>query len=333
MTGHWAAKGRPMIDFLLGLYFAALFVRGWVRGFVREAMDLVGLILGIALAFRFSGLVGDTLSEWFGISPEWGRLAGGVIIFLLIGVGASIGAHYLQRVFTMPGLALTNRLFGGGLALAWALFIAMLLLSLLVVIPLPAAVGERIEESNVASTLTDPESFPQRMFHAVAGDRVLEALLNLDQLVGQEKVILEEDETLAIPPADPGDLRPDEKAAEEIFELVNRSRIEGGLDPLAWSAPLALVGEDHATEMYVEGYFSHTSPLTGSVADRMVAVGVPFRTVGENLALAATARTVHAGLIDSPGHKANILGSGFTRVGIGVIRGPLGLMVVQVFSS
>jgi uncharacterized membrane protein required for colicin V production len=322
-----------MIDFLLGLYFAALFVRGWMRGFVREAMDLVGLILGIALAFRFSGLVGDALAEWLGISPEMGRLAGGIAIFLLIGVGASIGARYLQRVFSLPGLALTNRLFGGGLALAWALFIAILVLSLLVVIPLPDAFGEQIEDSNVAAALTDPESFPQRMFHTVAGDRVLEALLNLDRLVGREKIIIEEDETLDIPPADPADLRPDQAAAEEIFELVNRARIEEGLDPVAWSDPLAMVGAGHATEMYTVGYFSHTSPTTGTIGTRMSAAGIPYRAVGENLALAATSRTAHQGLMDSPGHRANILSPEFTRLGIGVIRGPLGLMVVQVFSA
>ena len=322
-----------MIDFLLGLYFAGLFVRGWVRGFVREAMDLAGLILGLALAFRFSGLVGDGLADWLGISPEMGRLVGGIAIFILIGVGASLGAHFLQRVFTMPGLVLSNRLFGGGLALAWALFVAMLLLSLLVVIPLPDAVGERIDQSNVASALTDPESIPQRMFHTVAGDRVLEALLNLDELVGREKVILDEDETLSIPPADAEDLRADQTAVDDIFELLNRSRVEGGLEPLAWSSPLAAVGDGHATEMYVGGYFGHTSAVTGTVADRMAAAGIPFRVVGENLALAATSRTVHQGLMDSPGHKANILGANFTRVGIGVLRGPLGLMVVQVFSG
>jgi hypothetical protein len=296
-------------------------------------MDLAGLIVGIALAFRFSGLVGDGLAEWLGISPEMGRLVGGVAIFIVIGIGASFAAHYLQKVFTLPGLALTNRLFGGGLALAWALFVAMLLLSLLVVIPLPDAVGESIEESNVASALTDPESFPQRMFHTLAGDRVLEALLNLDELVGREKVILEEDETLEIPSADPEELRRDEAAAEDIFELLNRARIEEGLDPLAWSAPLAEVGEGHATEMYVEGYFSHISPVTGTVADRMADAGIPYLVVGENLALAATARTAHEGLMDSPGHRANIVGERFTRVGIGVIRGPYGLMVVQVFSG
>lgn len=322
-----------MIDFLLGLYFAGLFVRGWVRGFTREAMDLVGLVLGIALAFRFSGLVGDALAEWLGISPEFGRLAGGFAIFLLVGVGASIGSHYLQKVFTLPGLALTHRLLGGGLALAWALFVAILMISLVVVIPLPPSVDEQIEASSVASTLTDPGAFPQRMFNTVAGDRVLEALLNLDRLVGREKVIIEEGETLAIPAAEPGDLRADQKAAGEIFDLVNRARIEEGLDPLAWSEPLAGVGERHATEMYLNGYFSHTSPTTGTVTDRMAAAGIPYLIVGENLALAATAKTVHQGLMDSPGHRANIVGSGFTRSGIGVVKGPLGLMVVQVFSG
>jgi uncharacterized membrane protein required for colicin V production len=333
LTGDHATGGHAVIDFLLGVYFAGLFVRGWVRGLAREAMDLVGLILGIAVAFRFSGPVGDGLSDWLGISPEMGRLVGGIAVFLLIGVGASLGAHYLQRVFTMPGLVLTNRLLGGGLALAWALFVAILLLSLLVVIPLPDTVGDRIEESNVAAALTDPDSVPQRMFHTLAGDRVLEALLNLDRLVGREKIILEEEATVAITPADPGTLRSDEKAAEQIFELVNRSRIEDGLDPLAWSAPLAAVGEGHATEMYEAGFFSHTSPTTGTLAGRMSEAGIPYRVVGENLALAATARTVHDGLMDSPSHRANILGSGFTRVGIGVIHGPLGLMVVQVFSG
>lgn len=322
-----------MIDFILGLYFAVLAIRGWVRGFAREAMDLVGLILGIALAFRFSGLVGDWFSDWLGISAEFGRLAGGIAIFLIVGVGATIGAHYLQKVLALPGIALTNRLFGAGLAMAWALFVAMLLLSLLVVIPLPVSVDESIDESNVAAALTDPDSVPQRMFHAIAGDRVLEALLNLERLVGREKLIVDEDETLAIPAAEPNELRADEGVGEEIFDLVNRSRIEEGLDPLAWSGPLAMVGEGHANEMYLEGYFGHTSPLTGTVADRMEVEGIPFRAVGENLALAATPRTVHEGLMDSPGHRANILGIGFTRLGVGVVRGPHGLMVVQVFSG
>ncbi len=322
-----------MIDFILGIYFAGLALRGWLRGFVREGMDLLGLVVGIALAFRFSGWAGDWMSEVFGVSPETGRLLGGIVVFLLVGIATAVVAHQLHRVFTLPGLALTNRLMGSGVALAWALVLSMLLLSILVVLPLPQSLSDGIEESNVASWLTDPESVPQRIFQFVAGDRVLEALLNLERTVGAEKVIVQQDETLAIPPAQPDDLRVEESAADQIYELLNRSRIEAGLDPVAWSDALAAVGEAHAREMYVEGYFGHTSPTTGTIGDRVEAAGIPFLVVGENLALAATSRTVHEGLMESPSHRTNILNPAFTQVGIGVVRGPLGLMVVQVFSG
>ena len=37
----------PMVV-ILGLFLAGLLVRGWLRGFVRESLDLVGLVLGVA---------------------------------------------------------------------------------------------------------------------------------------------------------------------------------------------------------------------------------------------------------------------------------------------
>jgi len=126
---------------------------------------------------------------------------------------------------------------------------------------------------------------------------------------------------------------PDPAAAKEIFELINRSRVEADLDPLAWSDALAEVAEAYAHEMYVGGFFSHTSPGGEQIQDRVEAAGITYRVVGENLALAATPKTVHEGLMASPGHRANILRQGFTRVGIGVIEGPLGLMVVEVFTG
>ncbi|MEX1271429.1 MAG: CAP domain-containing protein [Acidimicrobiia bacterium] len=49
--------------------------------------------------------------------------------------------------------------------------------------------------------------------------------------------------------------------------------------------------------------------------------------------MAATSRAVHAGFMDSDGHRANILRPGFDRVGVAAVDGPLGLMVVQVFGG
>ena len=75
------------------------------------------------------------------------------------------------------------------------------------------------------------------------------------------------------------------------------------------------------------------SGLIATVGNRLVDAGITYRIAGENLALAASPDEVHSGLMDSEGHRANILSPEFRRVGIGVVVGPLGLMAVQVFTG
>jgi uncharacterized protein YkwD len=61
---------------------------------------------------------------------------------------------------------------------------------------------------------------------------------------------------------------------------------------------------------------------------------VRFSTAGENLALAPTVQIAHTGLMNSPGHRANILRPQFGRVGIGIMDGGRrGLMVTQNFRN
>ena len=55
---------------------------------------------------------------------------------------------------------------------------------------------------------------------------------------------------------------------------------------------------------------------------------------GENLALAQTLRIAHKGLMNSPGHRANILHKSFGRLGIGILSGDMhGIMVTQAFRN
>ncbi len=84
--------------------------------------------------------------------------------------------------------------------------------------------------------------------------------------------------------------------------------------------------------MFRNGYFSHDSPTTGSPFDRINAAGISYVVAGENLALAPTLSVAHEGLMDSPGHRANILEPSFGRAGIGAIRSPgRGTMYTQLF--
>ena len=322
-----------MIDALLVALLLFLAVRGWFRGLVREAMDLVGLILGIVLAFRFGSVVGSVIEAMSGISADAARLVGGLIVLVAVGVAAALIARVVEPRVRWAGLNLIDRAGGATFALAWGAFAAVVLLSLAVILPIPAAISRQLDSSALTGFLTDPAGVPQSVFRRLSGDRVVEALLNLDSLVGERRVIVEGEESVALAPADPGDLDHDAGAATEIFDLLNRARLDAGADPLAWSPALAVVAQEHAVEMYLEGYFSHHSPVTGTVADRLEAAGITYSVAGENLALAATPTDVHDGLMDSPGHRENILRAEFRRVGVAVVTGPLGLMTVQVFTG
>ncbi|MFH1330970.1 MAG: CvpA family protein [Actinomycetota bacterium] len=322
-----------MIDALLVGLLLFLAVRGWYRGLVREALDLAGLLAGTVLAFRFGPLLGGVIASMAGISSDTGRLVGGLVLLVATGVAAAFLARALEGRVRRPGINLIDRAGGAALAAAWGGFLMVVLLSLLLVLPLPAAVGRQLDTSAITRALTAPGGAPQTAFRALSRDRVIQALLQLREAVGERRVIVEDEEVVTLPVADPGDLHPDSAAATAVFDRLNRARIDAGSDPLAWSPALSEVAEGHALEMYLEGYFSHRSPVTGTVADRLHVAGITYSVAGENLALAATPTQVHDGLMGSPGHRENILRPEFRRAGVAVVEGPLGLMTVQVFTG
>jgi uncharacterized membrane protein required for colicin V production len=322
-----------MLDFLLGAFFVFLFVRGWARGFVKEAMDLIGVILGLAVAFRLSPAAGAVVGGIVGASPTLSRVLGGLLLFVVVGGAAALLAHYLHRVARLPGLALGNRLTGAGLALAWGAFIATLALSVLSLFRLPPAVADQIDESSVVATLTNPGGVPQTMFAQVSGDRVLGMLLRLDDLVGESRVVLDGEERVEFDAASPEELQLNAAAAAELFELLNEKRAEAGLEQLSWSDGYAGVARDHAQAMYAGGFFAHRSDVTGTVLDRLASAHLSVSVAGENIALAADSTEVHDGLTDSPSHYRTMIDPRFHAVGVAAIEGPLGLMVVQVFGG
>ena len=322
-----------MLDFLFGSFFVFLFVRGWARGFVKEAMDLLGVIIGLAVAFRLSPAAGAVVGGIVGSSPTVSRVLGGLLLFLLVGGAAALVAHYLHRVARLPGLALGNRLTGAGLALAWGAFVATLVLSVVSLFRLPPALADQLDDSSVAATLTDPAGVPQTVFASVSGDRVLGVLLSLDDLIGDRRIILDGDGRVDFEAAPAEDLVTDPEATRDLFELLNEQRAEAGRSPLTWSDEYAGVALGHAQAMYTGGFFAHRSDTTGSVADRLASAGASATVAGENIALAPDSSEVHDGLVDSSAHHATMVDGRFQSVGVAAIDGPLGLMVVQVFGA
>lgn len=133
----------------------------------------------------------------------------------------------------------------------------------------------------------------------------------------------------ASPPPSGGILSADE---QRMLDLVNLERARVGLAALQVDPTLVALARLKSEDMVARGYFGHMSPTYGSPFAMMDRAGVKYRYAGENLAGAPTVDIAHRALMNSPGHRANILSPNFTHVGIGIARGgPYGYMYTQMF--
>jgi uncharacterized protein YkwD len=101
-----------------------------------------------------------------------------------------------------------------------------------------------------------------------------------------------------------------------LLSLLNQAREAAGLAPLAPDPELRSLALAHTEDMANNGFFGHVSPTTGTPEDRARRAGLMVTILGENVAQASTPELAHQGLMDSPGHRANMLRSDFTHIGI-----------------
>ncbi|EGL82540.1 Sporulation uncharacterized protein YkwD [Caldalkalibacillus thermarum TA2.A1] len=121
---------------------------------------------------------------------------------------------------------------------------------------------------------------------------------------------------------------------QKMVELVNQERQQRGLSPLKVDADLVKVARIKAQDMIDNNYFDHHSPTYGSPFDMLNHFGVEFRIAGENLAGNPSVEGAHQSLMNSEGHRANILNGQYGKVGIGIVDGgPYGKMFVQLFTD
>ena len=128
--------------------------------------------------------------------------------------------------------------------------------------------------------------------------------------------------SVAIEPAreDEAAVAPDD-AEKRLLAMLNHDREAAGLSALVWDDRVAAVARAHSEEMRETKIVAHISPKTGSAADRVRAAGIKTAVVLENVARAYGVGEAHAGLMNSPGHRANLMSPQATHVGIGVVLG------------
>jgi uncharacterized protein YkwD len=291
-------------------------------------LDLLSWAGSILFALRFY----QPVARWIGPRVDfWDEAWDMPVAFLLTAVFAGlvirlVGHAILKRLPEGTHELKANRVFGTLPGLISGLISASVLAALLLAAPLPDAARDSARESAVANSLASYTEIAEDVLGPVFNPAIQQTLNRLTiHPDSGERVELGYKVKATRP-------RPDLEA--QMLELVNGERVAAGLKPLAPDPELTEVARAHSTDMFARGYFAHVSPEGLSPFDRMTQAGVKFRTAGENLALAPTLQLAHTGLMNSPGHRANILRPEFGRLGIGIMDGGFrGIMVSQEFRN
>ncbi|WP_026621042.1 hypothetical protein M728_004531 (plasmid) [Ensifer sp. WSM1721] len=143
---------------------------------------------------------------------------------------------------------------------------------------------------------------------------------------------------------------PQHSANEQyLLELINAERAKAGVQPLAFDNDLSEAAEGHSQWMLAADVFSHTGSGGSSSTQRIKAAGYVLQgswATGENIAWATTraptgyqdeVKLLHTNLMNSSGHRANLLNPNFREVGLGVeigdYRGRSSAFVTEDFAK
>ena len=213
----------------------------------------------------------------------------------------------------------------------YAVLVVALGTTLLSAAPLPerlkATADDSVRASAVGRRILEPSGVIQQTVASISGERVFSTVIALQESVGARLMA----GTLPIPFPDVGEssLPPSQVAAQQVFDLLNRTRIAEGLDPLGWSGDLAVVAVTRATDVYRSG----TLALDAGLSASLTAQGIPGTINTEMVVLAASPDGVAEAFNGASDYRGAILDSRYRKAGIGIIDGPYGLMAVQVLSG
>jgi uncharacterized membrane protein required for colicin V production len=307
-----------MIDIVVATLLVLLVVRGWVRGLLREAIDVGTLVVGAILALRLAPSAGEILQRVVGMSPSLARVVGGSLLFVAIWISASIAAMLIHRsIKVVPGLSTLNRLGGAALGIVYAVVLVVIGITLMSAAPLPPAVANAFDRSGVVAYVAEPVGPAQRALGMVSGDRALQSMAWIRGAV--DDWVLDPTVSVVTLPVndDSAGIHASVDAAADVYERINSVRADAGLEPLAWSDTLSVVATSRALAAYQSGSFVAQK----SIEERLTSSGMAVQRADERMLLAPTPPGV-AAAVDPEG--------AFTEVGVGIVDGPYGLIGVVV---
>ena len=302
-------------------------VGGIRAGFVATLYGLTSWIASLLIAFALVSPLSALVVNVAGVAAPAARAIAFVIVLLAAEAAFGLGARavigpLVRAIRADRRMATLDRVFGVVPALLRALLVTAIGLAALLVLPLGNDVKTAIDGSRLGRALVSEVAAAQPYIGKLVGSDG--GTLFVTKLDADQRQSLDLPSDLA--------LDNDPQAEAQMVALVNEERANAGLPALVVDPRLVPVARQHSEEMFRLKYFGHQSPVKGSPFDRLEAAGIRYSRAGENLAYAQSVAVAHRGLMQSEGHRENILRPEFTRIGIGVVSaGPYGKMFTQMF--
>jgi uncharacterized protein YkwD len=320
------------IELFVYIFIVFFVINGWKKGFFLQFFYLMVLLISISLSFRYSDQVGSYISSWFNSNIQLSEIFGGVLIFITVLTVSSFFQNFLAN--NQKHRDVGNKLLGGFVSLLVSNLILTLIFTITSIISVPQFFEDTLENSNLVSFYTDTSGTPQQALELITGTDLIKVVSRIKDLTGKSSVVVGEQGCIEIPKYSLSNLSNNNEQKNELYELLLTERSNQNLAPLELSEKLSNIALNYAYVMYQDGFWCHKNPKNGElVGDRLSKQGFPYIDIGENLALSSSVRSGHISLMNSESHKNTILDNEFKRVGIGIVSGPLGLIIVQIFSS
>lgn len=315
------------IDLIIVIVLIYFLSEGLRHGFWILLADFISFLASLILSLSTYKFVAAFLRSHITLAYSFANALGFLISAIILEaiIGFVLG-HLIGKIPEKYWKHRLNKFFGLFPALGEALILISFFLILTLAFPIKPSIKIDIEESKIGGFLINKATSIESSINEVFGGVIEDSLTFLTVKPGnREAIALQVDKI---------NLSVDDQAEKEDFELVNKERKAQGVTELTWSNELAGVARGHARDMWMRKYFGHVSPDGKDVSDRLLANKIKYSLAGENLALAPTVATAHKGLMNSEGHRENILSKRYNKIGIGVIdNGVYGKMFVQVFSD
>ncbi|OGM08079.1 hypothetical protein A2W13_02720 [Candidatus Woesebacteria bacterium RBG_16_36_11] len=313
------------IDLLIIIVLIFFVSEGIRHGFWVILADFLSFLLSLLISLRFYQIAGNFLGNSFSLSHSISNALGFLITAIVVeGILGFIFGIILSLIPKKLLKTPLNKYLAVAPALGEALIVIAFILTLIVALPVSPLIKADVTDSRIGGKIVKDTQGVEARLNEIFGGVVEDSITYLTIKPGStERIILR---------TKVEELKINTNAENEMFKMVNTARSEAGVGQLTWDTGLVDVARAYAKDMWERNYFGHISPEGLDVGDRLTKAGIDYFIAGENLALAPTVSIAETGLMNSEGHRANILEPQFNRVGIGVVdNGIYGEMFVQVF--